>query len=68
MSTGPNIEATKDLALAIDIPVIISGGISGLEDVVSVLFLEKYGVTGIITGKALYEGSLNLVEAINILK
>ena len=68
MSTGPNIEATKDLARSINIPVIVSGGISGIEDIISILPLAKYGVTGMITGRALYEGSLNLAEAINILK
>ena len=68
MGTGPNIPATKALAQAVDIPVIASGGISGVDDVVSVLPLEKYGVTGIITGRALYEGSLILSDALNILK
>lgn len=68
MSTGPNIEATKDLARAINIPVIASGGISGIEDVINVSSLGEFGVTGMITGKALYEGNLNLADAINILK
>jgi phosphoribosylformimino-5-aminoimidazole carboxamide ribotide isomerase len=68
MSTGPNIDATKELAQAIDIPVIASGGISGIEDVINVSSLEEFGVTGMITGKALYEGNLDLADAINILK
>ncbi|MDB9822401.1 1-(5-phosphoribosyl)-5-[(5-phosphoribosylamino)methylideneamino]imidazole-4-carboxamide isomerase [Deltaproteobacteria bacterium] len=68
MGTGPNIEATKDLAEAIDVPVIASGGISGIEDVEKVLSLKEYGVTAMITGKALYEGTLNLANAVKIAK
>jgi phosphoribosylformimino-5-aminoimidazole carboxamide ribotide isomerase len=68
MGTGPNIEATRDLAESIDIPVIASGGISGIDDVKTVLSLERYGVTGMITGRALYEGTLRLADAIKILK
>jgi phosphoribosylformimino-5-aminoimidazole carboxamide ribotide isomerase len=68
MSTGPNIEATKDLARSIDIPVIASGGISGIEDVINVSSLKDFGVTGMITGKALYDGKLNLADSIKILK
>ena len=68
MGTGPNIEATKDLAQAVDTPVIASGGISGIGDVINVSSLEKFGVAGMITGRALYEGDLNLADAIKILK
>lgn len=68
MISGPNIEATKELAEATAIPVIASGGISGTEDVRSLLYLERYGVIGMITGKALYEGTMDLAEAIKITK
>jgi phosphoribosylformimino-5-aminoimidazole carboxamide ribotide isomerase len=68
MNTGPNIQATKDLAESIDIPVIASGGISGIEDIVKLLSLAQSGVIGMITGKALYEDRLNLAEAIKITK
>ena len=68
MSTGPNIEATRNLAEALDIPVIASGGISGINDVERILSLKRYGVTGMITGKALYEGTLNLADAIRIVR
>jgi len=68
MSSGPNIEATKELAETTTIPVIASGGISGIDDVVKLLSLSRYGVTGMITGKALYEGKINLAEAIKITK
>ena len=68
MISGPNIEATKELAEATAIPVIASGGISGTEDVRRLLYLEKYGVIGMITGKALYEGTMDLAKAIKITK
>jgi phosphoribosylformimino-5-aminoimidazole carboxamide ribotide isomerase len=64
METGPNIERTGALARAIGIPVIASGGISGLEDVRKILSLRKDGVAGMITGRALYDGRLDLAEAI----
>lgn len=68
MSTGPNVKATKDLAKAINVPVIASGGISGMDDVKKILPLSKYGVMGMITGRALYEGTLDLAEAVELLK
>lgn len=68
MRTGPNLEATRTLAEAVRIPVIASGGISGIEDVSEILSLSEYGVTGMIVGKALYEGTLNLSEAVGFLK
>ena len=48
------------------LPVIASGGISGMHDVVRLLDLEPYGVMGMITGRALYEGALDLGEAIGM--
>jgi phosphoribosylformimino-5-aminoimidazole carboxamide ribotide isomerase len=68
MGSGPNIETTKALAEAITVPVIASGGISGIEDVIKLLPLSESGVTGMITGKALYEGKLHLAEAIRVTK
>ncbi|HJX33899.1 MAG TPA: 1-(5-phosphoribosyl)-5-[(5-phosphoribosylamino)methylideneamino]imidazole-4-carboxamide isomerase [Desulfatiglandales bacterium] len=68
MCTGPNIEATRSLAESISVPVIVSGGISGIDDVERILSLERYGVTGMITGRALYEGTLSLADAIKIVK
>jgi len=64
MRTGPNVSATGALARAIRIPVIASGGISGLSDVLDLLPLEREGVMGMITGRALYDGSLDLKAAI----
>lgn len=68
MRTGPNVQMTKALAMAIKIPVIASGGISDIDDVVKIVTLSEYGVIGMITGKALYEGTLDLADAIRVAK
>lgn len=64
MLQGPNIEATRQLAEAVSIPVIASGGLSTLQDIKNLLTVESAGVTGVITGKAIYTGAINLAEAI----
>ena len=64
MMTGPSTESTVDLARAVDIPVIASGGVKNLDHIRELLPFEKDGITGVITGKAIYEGTLDLVEAI----
>ena len=61
---GPNLEALKELAQVSKIPVIASGGISSLTDLLSLLSLESLGVNGVIVGKALYTGKVDLKEAI----
>ncbi len=66
MRSGCNVEATKFLAQSVDVPVIASGGISGLADVLEILPLSEHGVLGMITGRALYDGSLDLSEAIRV--
>ena len=68
MMGGPNIEATCALAEAISIPVIASGGVSSLQDIRNLMAVEKSGVTGVITGKAIYTGAINLAEAIALTK
>jgi phosphoribosylformimino-5-aminoimidazole carboxamide ribotide isomerase len=68
MGTGPNVEATRELAETVKIPVIASGGISGIDDVVKLLQIADSGVIGMITGRALYEGALNLEDAIKLTK
>ena len=68
MSVGPNLRATGEMAKALKTPVIASGGISGLEDIRKVMTLSGQGVMGVITGRALYEGTLDLGEAIRISK
>ena len=68
MQTGPNISETRKLAGAVSIPVIASGGVSTLQDIKNLLSLEPFGVVGVITGKALYSGTLKLKEAISVCK
>ena len=60
MQTGPNIEETRRLAEAVHIPVVASGGVGSIEDVKKLIPLEASGVIGIITGRALYTGALDL--------
>ena len=66
MQTGPNIEETRRMAEAISIPVVASGGVSSLDDIRKLLPLEASGVVGVITGKALYAGTLRLADAIAV--
>lgn len=61
---GPNIESLKIMADSIKIPVIASGGISCEKDVADIVKIENSGVTGIIIGKALYTGKIDLEEVI----
>lgn len=62
--SGPNMDALRELAESIDIPVIASGGVSSLTDLLSLLSLEPIGVTGVIVGKAIYTGDVSLKEAV----
>lgn len=64
MQTGPNIDETRRMAEAVRIPVVASGGVSSIDDIRRLLPLEAVGVVGVITGRALYSGSLDLPEAI----
>ena len=64
MLQGPNLEATKALAEAVSIPVIASGGVSSLKDIENLMAIESSGITGVITGKAVYTGAILLNEAI----
>jgi len=66
MQTGPNIKETMIIAENVSIPVVASGGVSTIEDIKKLIQLKKIGVTGIITGRALYNGNLNLKEAIEL--
>jgi phosphoribosylformimino-5-aminoimidazole carboxamide ribotide isomerase len=68
MLQGPNLDATRALAEAVAIPVIASGGVSRLEDIKNLMAIEKSGVTGVITGKAVYTGAIKLAEAIALTK
>ena len=66
MMVGPNFTATGEFAAAVNSPVILSGGVTNIQDVKKALALEKDGVTGIIIGRALYEGAVDLGEAISL--
>jgi phosphoribosylformimino-5-aminoimidazole carboxamide ribotide isomerase len=68
MLSGPNIDATKTLAESLHIPVIASGGVSTMKDIQDLMTVRYSGVSGVITGKAIYSGSLNLKEAITFIK
>ena len=63
---GVNLTATRALAEAIDLPVIASGGVSSLDDIKALLPLEPLGVVGVIVGRALYDGNLDLAEALRV--
>ena len=63
---GVNAEATAELARAIRIPVIASGGVAGIEDVRRLKTLEDAGIEGVIIGRALYDGRVDPTEALTI--
>jgi phosphoribosylformimino-5-aminoimidazole carboxamide ribotide isomerase len=64
MSTGVNIKATKELAKAISIPVIASGGVATISDIKELLAIDDCKIYGVIIGRALYTGAISLEEAI----
>ena len=64
MGTGVNVEATRNLAKAISIPVIASGGVASIADVENPLAIEDCEIYGVIVGRALYTGAVSLEEAI----
>jgi phosphoribosylformimino-5-aminoimidazole carboxamide ribotide isomerase len=64
MSTGVNIEATKEMAKAVSIPVIASGGVGSMADIDNLLAIEDCEIYGVIVGRALYTGAVSLEEAI----
>ena len=66
MLTGPNLEATAVLAEAVGLPVLASGGVSSLDDLRRAAAFRKRGVAGIIVGRALYTGALELARALEV--
>jgi len=66
MLSGPNIDAMADMVSAVSIPVIASGGVSKIDDIKKLMQIKN--LWGVITGKALYAGTLDLLEAIEITK
>ncbi len=63
MLTGVNIEATVELARHLTVPVIASGGVTNIEDIKALCAVESEGITGAITGRAVYQGTLDFREA-----
>lgn len=68
MMSGPNLESTRAMAEATHIPVIASGGVTTLDHIRKLLRLESCGVKGIIIGRALYEGSINVKDALALVR
>ena len=66
MLKGCNVEATVDLARAVDIHVIASGGVKGIGDIHVLALHARDGVEGVITGRALYDGRLDLAAALSV--
>jgi phosphoribosylformimino-5-aminoimidazole carboxamide ribotide isomerase len=64
MMTGPNMSAMEEMVKTVRIPLIASGGVSSLGDIRNLMGIQ--GLWGVITGKAIYSGSLDLREAINL--
>ncbi len=65
---GPNVAASAALAKAVPIPVIVSGGVSSLDDLRAVKAAESSGLAGVISGRAIYDGRIDLAQGIALLK
>jgi len=63
MMNGVNVESTAELAASISIPVIASGGVSTLDDIKKLCEVSDEGIMGVIIGRALYEGAIDLASA-----
>ncbi|MBN1474435.1 MAG: 1-(5-phosphoribosyl)-5-[(5-phosphoribosylamino)methylideneamino]imidazole-4-carboxamide isomerase [Syntrophaceae bacterium] len=66
METGVNIEATRELAMAVNIPVIASGGVASIKDIEKLKAVEKCDFYGVIIGRSLYTGAIRLEDAIKV--
>lgn len=65
MKTGPNMDAIQEITMATEIPLIVSGGVSGIDDL-RTLQSDIPSIAGVIVGKALYDGNLDLREALKV--
>ena len=63
MMQGLNVESTIELAASIHIPVIASGGVTDINDIKNLCSTDEEGIVGVIVGRALYEGTIDLAEA-----
>ncbi len=69
MMGGVNLHATRDLAESVSVPIIASGGVTDINDIEALLEADRKmggGIAGVITGRAIYEGTLDLREAIQV--
>jgi phosphoribosylformimino-5-aminoimidazole carboxamide ribotide isomerase len=66
MQRGLNFEGVLELARSVSVPVIASGGVGSIEDIRRLARIAKQGIEGVIVGRALYEGALDLAEAIRV--
>ena len=65
---GPNVAASAELARAVPIPVIVSGGVASLDDLKAVKAEAASGIAGVISGRAIYDGRIDLREAVDLLR
>lgn len=65
MKTGPNMDAIQEITMATEIPLIVSGGVSGIDDL-RTLQSDIPSIAGVIVGKALYDGNIDLREALKV--
>jgi len=68
MLTGVNVDATRQLAESIRIPVIAAGGLTSLDDVRAVCDIADSGVIGMVTGRAIYEGTLDFAKGLELVR
>lgn len=68
MLSGINIEATRELAESIRIPVIAAGGLTSLDDLKAVCEIGDSGVVGVVAGRSIYEGTLDFSQGLNLVR
>ena len=68
LMSGPNIPSTLEIAKVVNIPVIVSGGVSAIEDVIEVKENEGSGIGGLICGRAVYDKKVDIKEALKIVR
>ena len=64
--TGPNLELLREVCVATSAPVIASGGISALQDLIDLRAMTNLGIEGAIVGKAIYSGAFSLAQALEV--
>jgi phosphoribosylformimino-5-aminoimidazole carboxamide ribotide isomerase len=66
MKSGPNIESIRNFATATSLPVIAAGGVSTMQDIEELVALQADGLRGIIVGRALYDGAIQLEDILHV--